>query len=112
MMVLGFLFFADIVLSKVVSVVFQPSLSPDLIKRVGEKCHEVHDLNGKLRFLQKELGNIVHGEVSNCSFTDSSWEINQVNFVLVFIEKKFLDLSESFEFFNIFWGKGSIFIDF
>jgi hypothetical protein len=99
MMVLGFLFFADIVLSKVVSVVFQPSLSPDLIKRVGEKCHEVQDLNGKLRFLQKELGNIVHGEVSNCSFTDTSWEINQVKKLrfLVFIEKKkFLDLLERF----------------
>jgi hypothetical protein len=111
MMVLGFLFFADIVLSKVVSVVFQPSLSPDLIKRVGEKCHEVHDLNGKLRFLQKELGNIVHGEVSNCSFTDTSWEINQVKKLrfLVFIEKKkFLDLLERF----FGGGKGSIFIDF
>jgi hypothetical protein len=99
MMVLGFLFFADIVLSKVVSVVFQPSLSPDLIKRVGEKCHEVQDLNGKLRFLQKELRNIVNGEVSNCSFTDTSWEINQVKKLrfLVFIEKKkFLDLLESF----------------
>ncbi|CAJ2630216.1 unnamed protein product [Trifolium pratense] len=81
-MVLGFLFFADIVLSKVVSMVFQPSLSPDLIKRVGEKCQEVHDLNGKLRFLQKELGNFVHGKVSNCSFTDSSWKINQDGLLL------------------------------
>jgi hypothetical protein len=28
------------------------------------------------------------------------------------LKKKFLDLSESFEFFNIFWAKGSIFIEF
>lgn len=76
--VLGFLLLADFVLSRVVSVVYQPSLSPDFVKRVGEKCHQIQDLNGKMRFLQKELGNVVHGKVSNCSFTDGSWEISQV----------------------------------
>ncbi|KAL5070081.1 hypothetical protein RYX36_020968 [Vicia faba] len=80
--VLGFLVFADVVLSRVVSVVYKPSLSPDLVKRVGEKCYQIRDLNGKLRFLQNELGNVVHGEVSNCSFTDGSWEISQDGLLL------------------------------
>ncbi|XP_058739625.1 uncharacterized protein LOC131611739 [Vicia villosa] len=80
--VLGFLLLADFVLSRAVSVIYQPSLSSNLVKRVGEKCHEIHDLNGKLRFLQKELGNVVHGRVSNCSFTDSSWEISQDGLLL------------------------------
>lgn len=82
MMVLGVLLFADVVLSMVVSVVFQPSLSEDIVKRVGEKCHKVQDLNGKLKFLQKELGGIVNGKVSNCSFIDKSWKINQVLYCL------------------------------
>ncbi|XP_058763447.1 uncharacterized protein LOC131636876 [Vicia villosa] len=80
--VLGFLLLADFVLSRAVSVIYQPSLSSDLVKRVGEKCHEIHDLNGKLRFLQKELGNVVHGRVSNCSFNDSSWEVSQDGLLL------------------------------
>jgi hypothetical protein len=82
MMVLGVLLFADVVLSRVVSVVFQPSLSEDIVKRVGEECHKVQDLNGKLKFLQKEFGGIVNGKVSNCSFTDKSWKINQVLYCL------------------------------
>lgn len=82
MMVLGVLLFADVVLSRVVSVVFQPSLSEDIVKRVGEECHKVQDLNGKLKFLQKEFGGIVNGKVSNCSFTDKSWKINQDGLLL------------------------------
>jgi len=88
MMVFGVLLFADVVLSRVVSVVFQPSLSEDIVKRVGEKCHKVQDLNGKLKFLQKELGGIVNGKVSNCSFTDKSWEISQVLYFFVLFIKK------------------------
>lgn len=90
MAVLGFLFFADIVLSRVVSGVFQPSFSPDVVKRVGEKCHKIQDLNGKLRFLQNELGSFVHGKVSNCGFSDTSWEISQVLYLALFIRKSFL----------------------
>jgi len=82
MMVFGVLLFADVVLSRVVSVVFQPSLSEDIVKRVGEKCHKVQDLNGKLKFLQKEFGGTVNGKVSNCSFADISWKINQVLYCL------------------------------
>ncbi|KAK7343598.1 hypothetical protein VNO77_12461 [Canavalia gladiata] len=65
-----------------VSGLFQPSFSPDVVKRVGEKCSQQHDLNGKLRFLQKELASIVSWEVSNCSFVDTLWEISQDGMLL------------------------------
>ena len=74
----GFLLSADIVFSKVVSGIFQPALSPDVVKRVGEKCWQVQDVNEKLRFLQRELTRVVDGKVSNCSYSDSVWKISQV----------------------------------
>ncbi|KAJ1423821.1 hypothetical protein SESBI_12095 [Sesbania bispinosa] len=79
---LGLLLSADIAFSWAVSGIFQPSLSPDVVKRVGEKCYQVQDLNGKLRFLQKELTSIVVGKVSNCSFADNLWEISQDGLLL------------------------------
>ncbi|KAG4998354.1 hypothetical protein AAZX31_10G234800 [Glycine max] len=82
MLFFGFFLSADLVFPLVVSGVFQPSLSPDVVKRVGEKCSLVRDLNGKLRLLQKELASVVVGEVSNCSFTDTLWEISQDGLLL------------------------------
>ncbi|KAG4916162.1 hypothetical protein HKD37_19G054324 [Glycine soja] len=41
----------DLVFPLVVSGVLQPALSPNVVKRVGEKCSLVRDLNGKLRLL-------------------------------------------------------------
>jgi len=75
---IGLFLSADLVFSSVVSGVFKPVLSPHVIKRVGEKCSRVRDLNGKLRVLHKELAGVVVVQVSNCSFTDTSWEISQV----------------------------------
>ncbi|KAF4351674.1 hypothetical protein F8388_024507 [Cannabis sativa] len=44
----------------------------------GEKSSAVRDLNGKLRFLQKSLQGIVDvDKISNCSYANSRWEINQ-----------------------------------
>ncbi|MED6205506.1 hypothetical protein PIB30_018288 [Stylosanthes scabra] len=74
---LGFLLCADIVFPKIVSGIIRPALSPDLVKRVGEKCWHVEDLNGKLRLLQKELASVVDGKVSNCSHVHSLWKISQ-----------------------------------
>ncbi|XP_020210069.1 uncharacterized protein LOC109795071 [Cajanus cajan] len=79
---LGIFLSADLVFPLLASGVFQPSLSPDVVKRVGEKCSRVHDLNGKLRLLQKELASVVGGQVSNCSFTDTLWEISQDGLLL------------------------------
>ncbi|KAL1296292.1 hypothetical protein HN51_057001 [Arachis hypogaea] len=74
---LGFLLCADIVFPKIVSGIIRPALSPELVKRVGEKCWHVQDLNGKLRFLQKELASVVDGKVSNCSHVHSLWKISK-----------------------------------
>ncbi|KAK7280113.1 hypothetical protein RJT34_25175 [Clitoria ternatea] len=79
---LGLLLCVDLVFPLMVKRVLQPSLSPDVVKRVGEKCSQVHDLNGKLRLLQKELASSVAGDVSSCSVTDSLWEINQEGLLL------------------------------
>ena len=100
MLFFGFFLSADLVFPLVVSGVFQPSLSPDVVKRVGEKCSLVRDLNGKLRLLQKELASVVVGEVSNCSFTDTLWEISQVLYyslkIVNFFIHVFIDSWEKF----------------
>ncbi|TKY51170.1 Sigma non-opioid intracellular receptor 1 [Spatholobus suberectus] len=82
MLFFGFFLAADLVFPLVVSGVLKPSLSPDVVKRVGEKCSRVRDLNGKLRLLQKELASVVVGGVSNCSFADTLWEISQDGLLL------------------------------
>jgi hypothetical protein len=58
--------------------VLKPVLSPEIVKHVGEKSWVVQDLKGKLRFLQRELQGLVDVEVSNCSYINSNWEIDQV----------------------------------
>lgn len=68
----------EIGFSWMVSGVLRPVLSPDIVRSVGERSCVVHDLNERLRFLKSELEGIVHGKVSNCSYNDSKWEINQV----------------------------------
>lgn len=60
------------------SSVLKPSFSPQIVSQIGKKSEVVKDLNGKLRFLQKEFQGIVDGLVSNCSYVNSKWEINQV----------------------------------
>ncbi|XP_054807672.1 uncharacterized protein LOC129309927 isoform X2 [Prosopis cineraria] len=71
------LFFTVVVFTLVVSRIFQPVLSPDVMKRVGEKSSVDQNLNGKFRFLQRELQHIVIGKVQNCSYGNSLWEISQ-----------------------------------
>ncbi|KAK9288946.1 hypothetical protein L1049_017417 [Liquidambar formosana] len=73
---------AEFGLSWVVSGVLRPELTTDMVRDVGEKCWVVQDLNGKLRFLQKELQGFVHGKVSNCSYIHSVWEMNQDGLLL------------------------------
>ncbi|XP_044500653.1 uncharacterized protein LOC123221802 [Mangifera indica] len=68
--------------SWMVSGVFRPVLSPDILRSVGESSSVVPDFNGRLRFLQSELEGIVHGKVSNCSYNDSKWKINQDGLLL------------------------------
>ncbi|KAJ4822244.1 hypothetical protein Tsubulata_035666 [Turnera subulata] len=61
-----------------VSCVFRPVFSADAVKGVAQRSWVAKDLNVRLRFLQNELKGFVAGnKISNCSFVDSVWEINQ-----------------------------------
>ncbi|XP_022734173.1 uncharacterized protein LOC111287757 [Durio zibethinus] len=60
----------------------KPTLTRDIVRSIGEKALVVQDLNGKLRFLQNELEGFANGKVSNCSNTDSIWEIDQGSLLL------------------------------
>ncbi|KAH8495754.1 hypothetical protein H0E87_018808 [Populus deltoides] len=63
--------------------VLRPVFSSDMVRSTGERSWAVQDLNRKLRFLQSELkGFVANGKVSNCSFMDSIWEINQDGLLL------------------------------
>ncbi|XVF28988.1 hypothetical protein REPUB_Repub15cG0080800 [Reevesia pubescens] len=60
----------------------RPALTRDIVRSIGERAFIVQDLNGKLRFLQNELKGFANGKVSNCSNTDSMWEIDQGSLLL------------------------------
>lgn len=56
----------------------KPVLTRDVARSIGERASIMQDLNGKLRFLQNELKRSHNLKVSNCSNSDSLWEIDQV----------------------------------
>ncbi|XP_050374647.1 uncharacterized protein LOC126792225 [Argentina anserina] len=64
------------------SAVLRPALSAEIVRSVGEKSWVVQDLNGRLKFLQKEMQGLVPGKVSNCSYPNSLWEITQDGLLL------------------------------
>ncbi|CAK9154393.1 unnamed protein product [Ilex paraguariensis] len=79
---LSLVFLAEFGFSWVVSGVFQPKLSPDIIRHVGQKSWVLPDLNERLSFLKKEIENLVQEEASNCSTDNSVWDINQDGLLL------------------------------
>ncbi|CAL0300747.1 unnamed protein product [Lupinus luteus] len=52
---LAFLLSADIAFPWLASTIFQPSLSPHVVKTIADKCWHLHDWNAKLRSFQKDL---------------------------------------------------------
>ncbi|KAL6191201.1 hypothetical protein ACLB2K_037592 [Fragaria x ananassa] len=70
------------VYSNLGSGVLKPVLSAEIVRSVGEKSWVVPDLNGRLRFLQKEIQGLVPGKVSNCSYPNSLWEITKDGLLL------------------------------
>ncbi|TYG98912.1 hypothetical protein ES288_A10G155000v1 [Gossypium darwinii] len=60
----------------------KPILTSDVARSIGERASIMQDLNGKLRFLQNELKGFHNLKVSNCSNTDSVWEIDQGSLLL------------------------------
>ncbi|TQD89106.1 hypothetical protein C1H46_025333 [Malus baccata] len=68
--------------SNMVSGALKPILSLEIVRNVGEKSWVMDDLNGRLRFLQKEMQGLVPGRVSNCSYPNSIWDISQDGLLL------------------------------
>ncbi|GMI70527.1 hypothetical protein like AT1G05440 [Hibiscus trionum] len=60
----------------------KPVLTRDIVRSLGERASMKQNLNGKLRFLQNELKGFHNLKVSNCSNTDSIWEIDQGGLLL------------------------------
>ncbi|XXG67982.1 hypothetical protein AAC387_Pa06g1195 [Persea americana] len=77
------IFVVDSGFSWAVSGVFRPVFSVEKVRRIGEESRVVGGLDGRLRFVEKKIGEVVDGKVSNCSAADSSWELNQDGFLLV-----------------------------
>ncbi|RZS12651.1 hypothetical protein BHM03_00044134 [Ensete ventricosum] len=70
---------ADSGFSAVVLKSFSPKMTPEAVAQAGERSRVLgHDLKGRLELLQQQVEKLVGGRVSNCSSTDSYWEMNQV----------------------------------
>ncbi|KAE8077059.1 hypothetical protein FH972_015664 [Carpinus fangiana] len=82
MLGLSLVFVAKFGFSSGVSGLFQPVLSTDIVRNIGEKSWDMKDLKGRLRFLQRELQGLVDAKISNCSYTNSIWEIDQDGLLL------------------------------
>ncbi|KAL5541548.1 hypothetical protein UlMin_009258 [Ulmus minor] len=83
LLILSFIFVAEFGLSWVFSGIdLKPELSPNAVRNLGERASVLKDLNGKIRFLQNDLMGLVRGKVSNCSYANSKWEINQDGLLL------------------------------
>jgi len=85
------IFVAEFGFSCGVSGLLQPVLSPDIVRSLGEKSWAVKDLKGRLRFVQKELQGLVDGQISNCSYSNSIWKIDQVPYAKLLFEKEKLN---------------------
>ncbi|OIV91499.1 hypothetical protein TanjilG_26468 [Lupinus angustifolius] len=80
LLALGFLLSADIAFPWVASRIFQPALSPHVVKSIAHKCWHVHDWNAKLRSFQKDLMDIA--DLKNCTYSAPTCEIIQDGLLL------------------------------
>ncbi|KAM0958790.1 hypothetical protein EV1_023842 [Malus domestica] len=58
-----------------VSGALKPIMSPEMVRNVSEKSWAVDDMNGRLRFLQKEMQGLVPGSSSGAKVDFSKNEI-------------------------------------
>ncbi|RZC88408.1 hypothetical protein C5167_016203 [Papaver somniferum] len=63
-------------LEKPIKKLFQPTLSPETVNFIGKQSWVGRDLNDRLGFLQRNLGEAVPGKISSCRSKDSIWELN------------------------------------
>lgn len=85
--VLSLIFAAAAGFSWAIAGVIRPSLSAEIVRTAGRNSQFVQDLNGKLRVLQRELQGMVKGEISNCSYSNSMWKIDQVDSKTLLFQK-------------------------
>ncbi|KAI3443235.1 uncharacterized protein J3R85_000160, partial [Psidium guajava] len=71
------IFMADLGLRWLVSSAVRPELSSDAVRQIAEASRRGSDLIWKIRFLQREIRDLVEGGVSNCSDQNSEWKISQ-----------------------------------
>ncbi|KAA0049354.1 hypothetical protein IC582_012690 [Cucumis melo] len=62
--------------------VIRPKLSAEIVRTASKNSQFVQDLNGKLRVLEREFQGMVNAEISNCSYSNSYWEIDQEGMIL------------------------------
>ncbi|KAF5182838.1 C-8 sterol isomerase [Thalictrum thalictroides] len=78
LVVLSVMFAVDSAFSWMVSGGFQPKLSSEVVRKIGEESWFINDFKGKFGLLQRNLDKfIINGKVSDCSSIDSRWELNQ-----------------------------------
>lgn len=76
------IFMVEIGFSSVVSRVLRPVLKRETVRSIGERSLAAKGLNARFRFVQNELRDSVDGKISNCSGSDSIWEIYQDSLIL------------------------------
>ncbi|KAK3040569.1 hypothetical protein RJ639_029015 [Escallonia herrerae] len=81
-LVLGLVLLADFGGSGVVGRVLRPKFSLDLVRNLGAKSWVLPTLNGKMKYLEKELQGLVGGKVSNSSSLDPKWKVVQDGLLL------------------------------
>ncbi|KAK4382444.1 hypothetical protein Sango_2871100 [Sesamum angolense] len=68
--------------SWMVSGVLKTTLTPDIVKSLGEKAWDLEGLNARFLFLKNKLGGLVGSRVSSCTSVDSAWKVNQDGLLL------------------------------
>ncbi|XP_019168085.1 PREDICTED: uncharacterized protein LOC109163828 [Ipomoea nil] len=80
---LSLVFVVEYGVSSVVSGVFEPELSLDVVRKLSEKSWVSNDLNERLMIFRNEMEKLVDDEVSNCSSSFySQWKVNQDGLLL------------------------------
>ncbi|MCL7041374.1 hypothetical protein MKW94_003776 [Papaver nudicaule] len=88
------IFAVDSGFSWLVSELLQPTLSPEAVNYIGKQSRVGLDLNDRLGFLQKKLGEVVSGKVSSCRSKNAIWELNQEDSLVVSRCKLYKSMTE------------------
>ncbi|KAJ4969033.1 hypothetical protein NE237_015734 [Protea cynaroides] len=82
LMAVSLIFALESVLGFVISGLFKPALSPEIVRDLAEESFSLKDWNLRLEFLEKKLEDSVHVHVSNCRSNDTLWKLDQGGLLL------------------------------